>query len=527
MTGPSEEPIPAIPPAVPGRRLSGLAWLSVLPLIVNILSTLASLIIIPGLGEVGWGVWATAVGLSGATSFIIGLGIRPLFIRAMARTEDRRVQNDLIGSQIAMRILLAVGAGTLSLAVGILLRYDLAILQCAALAAAGLVPTVVWTVYGDVLNSQEAFRASAVASLVSGIVLTFATVAVVLAGWGPVGVGGAYLLGPVLTTLQLGRILRRNGYRVTPVWDRAQLGYLFREARLTALGDGIGSLLTQLRGVYVPALIGPVGYGYFAAGTLIITRLQVVCDAIVTAYSPEVSRERDELVNGRPTWSSSTLMRLLCLVGVLSGVAVLGGSGLFIGALYHDAGPGASRSTLLVMMVTSSYLPIAVLGMGWRQLLIAADHHEVAARIAAIDSLLAMLATLGLTLAYGLLGAAIGFTASAGIAALLLGWAVRRRLGAAGGIPGWPRIVVAGLVGGAVATGASLQGFTWTGVVLCLSAPGLTLAVLTASGVLTPSDLRVVGLRFGRGLRLRSSTPSRPETASDWASSEDRDATVA
>lgn len=502
-------------------------WLSVLPLAVNLLSTLASLVIIPGLGEIGWGVWATAVGLSGATSFIVGLGIRPLFIRSMARTSDRGEQNVLIGCQIAMRIVLAIAAGALSLAVGLILRYDPLILQCAALAAVGLVPTVVWTVYGDVLNSQEAFRSSAVASLVSGVVLTVAAVGAVLAGWGPLGVGAAYLLGPLLTTAQLARILRRQGYRISPTWDRAELRRLFREARLTALGDGIGSLVTQLRGVYVPALVGPVAYGYFAAGTLIITRLQVVSDAIVTAYGPEVSRERSELVHGRATWSSTTLMRLLCLVGVLSGVGVLAGAGLFIGALYHDAVAGASRATLLVMMVTSTYLPIAVLGMGWRQLLIAADHHEIAARIAAMDSLLAMGATLGLTLAYGLVGAAIGFTSSALFAAVLLGWVVRRRLGAAGRIPGWPRIVLSGLAGGCLALAAALQGFTWRGAALCVAAPLVTLALLAGLGVLTASDVRVLGERIGRGFRRGPIHSGRSTMPAGTTSAEDGNATMA
>ncbi|MCB9504720.1 MAG: hypothetical protein H6692_01075 [Gemmatimonadales bacterium] len=240
-----------------GGRIAGATWLSGTPLVVNAISLLANLVIIPGLGQDGWGAWSTAVGLSGATTFLTGIGLRPLFIRALARAAGPAERERLVGAQLALRLMFAVGAGAIAILIGLLLGYSATIMTCVAIAATGIIPAVVWTTFSDVLNAEEAFRASALATLVSGLVLTGATVVVVLAGLGPVGVAGAYFIGPLLTALQLGVAMRRRGLPVRPHWDRAEMRRLVREARLTAAGDGIGVIVTRLRDVYIPALVTP------------------------------------------------------------------------------------------------------------------------------------------------------------------------------------------------------------------------------------------------------------------------------
>lgn len=501
---------PPLPPGTPpaaapqGRRVAGMIWLSVLPLVVNAFSTLASFIIIPGLGEIGWGIWSTALGLSGATSFIAWLGIRPLFIRALARSVDHAERNRLIGTQVAIRVLLAVVAGAVSLAVGVLVGYDQVTLTCAAIAALGLVPTVIWTVYSDVLNAQEEFRASALASLLSGLLLTLATVAVVLLGFGPIGVALAYLVGPTLTMMQLGVLLRRRGLRLGPSFQVAELRHVAREARVTATGDGLSALLTRLSGIYIPAIVGTTQYGYFATGTLLGSRLQVVSDAVSTAYNPELSREAVSLRAGRSTWASRTLLRLLLLSGTLIGVVTMAVSGWFVALLYRgDAAAGAREAATLVMAVTSGYLPLAVIAAGWRQLLVAVDHHDRAAKAAALASLIGALVAVALTWQLGVLGAAMGLVGSGAVSAALLGTAARRVAGAAAGIPGWLRALGSWLAGMALALLAVREGATLPGLLLGGAAPLVTLGGFVVSGLLTREELLLLAAKLaprrGRG----------------------------
>lgn len=466
-------------------------WLSGLPLAVNAVSLLASFIIVPGLGEIGWGIWSTAVGLSGATSFLTRLGVRPLFIRSLARTDEPQARRRLIGAQLALRILLALGASLIALATGLLLGYGTTILLCAAIAAAGLLPSVMWTTYSDILNAEESFRASAIASLISGVVLTVASVAAVLAGLGPVGMAFAYLVGPALTAIQLGRLVRRRGLPVLPIWESGEIRRLAREARATAAGDGLANLLTRVSGVYIPAIVGPAAYGFYNTGNLLVTRLQNVGDSVVTAYTPVVSRDVESLRAGRSTWSSRTLLRLLLCVGVMLGVGALAVAAWFVGLIYRDpASADAAASALAVMAVVSASLPLTVLALGWRQLLIAADLQDTAAQVGAVAAALGALLTFGLTWRFGVVGAAAGLVGTAAVSAVVLGFATRRHLGAVAAVPSWLGGALAYLVGGATAWLAVDLGTSLAGAAVMVAAPVVTGAALFALGVIRMDELR-------------------------------------
>jgi O-antigen/teichoic acid export membrane protein len=472
-------------------------WLSVLPLVVNALSTLASFVIIPGLGDLGWGIWSTALGLSGATSFIVSLGIRPLFIRAMARSADRAEQNRLIGNQLAIRVALALVAGTLSLGVGVLVGYGPVTLLCAAIAAAGLVPTVMWTVYSDVLNAREEFRASAFATFWSGILLTATSVVVVLLGYGPVAVAGAYLVGPSFTAVQLGLRLRHRGFTIRPRFRPAELRALAAEARVTATGDGFGALVTRLSGVYIPAIVGELRYGFFTSGTLLTTRLPIVGDAVVTAYNPDLAREGAVLRSGQPTWASRTLLRLLLVAGAILGVGALAVSGWFVAMLYRGEDKVAVRqAVMLVMAIVSGALPFSVIAMGWRQLLIAVDLHDRAAKTAAFASMVGALAAIALTWVHGITGAAIGVVVAAVASAGSLGVVAHRAIGRAAAVPGWRGGALAWALGMSVALLSAREGATLKGLLLGGAAPLVTLAGFALAGLLTREELALLASKI-------------------------------
>ncbi|MGD9524800.1 MAG: hypothetical protein AB7P61_15520 [Gemmatimonadales bacterium] len=482
-----------------GGRIAGATWLSGTPLVVNAISLLANLVIIPGLGQDGWGAWSTAVGLSGATTFLTGIGLRPLFIRALARAAGPAERERLVGAQLALRLMFAVGAGAIAILIGLLLGYSATIMTCVAIAATGIIPAVVWTTFSDVLNAEEAFRASALATLVSGLVLTGATVVVVLAGLGPVGVAGAYFIGPLLTALQLGVAMRRRGLPVRPHWDRAEMRRLVREARLTAAGDGIGVLVTRMRDVYIPALLSPPVYGLFVTGHLVVSRLNIVGDALITAYAPGLARDHEVLRTGRPSWASATVMRLLMLSGIILAVGSLAVAAWFTGLIYREADEAAARhAALVVMAITSLSLPLVTLQMGWRQLLIAVDEHDLAARCAGTAALVGGAATFGLTLLDGVRGAAFGVVVASVAAAALTGRAAWRVLGQAAAVPALGAGTAALLAGLAVAALAVRLGIGVGGAMATVLAPVLTIALVIALGGVQRAELRELATRLRR-----------------------------
>jgi O-antigen/teichoic acid export membrane protein len=437
--------------------------------------------------------------LSGATTFLTGIGLRPLFIRALARSTGAEERRRLIRAQLALRLLFALVAGAIAIGAAWALHHPPIILSCVAIAAAGIVPAVVWTTFGDVLNAEEAFRDSALATLISGIALTTATVVAVVAGLGPVGVAWAYFLGPLLTAVQLSGAMRRRGLPVLPGWDPAEMRRLVREARLTAAGDGIGVLVTRLRDVYIPVLVSPAIYGLYVTGQLLVSRLNIVGDALITAYAPGLARDHAVLRAGRPSWASQTVMRLLMLSGILLAVGSLAVAAWFTGVVYRGPNEAAARhAALLVMVITSLSLPLATLQMGWRQLLIAVDEHDLAARCAGVASLLGGVVTFGLTWADGVRGAAIGVVAAALVAAVLTGRAAWRVMGQAAAVPAAGAGLLSLLAGGGLALAGVRLGISISGALLVVLAPLVTAGLLILLGAITREELAEVGRRLGR-----------------------------
>jgi hypothetical protein len=148
------------------------------------------------------------------------------------------------------------------------------------------------------------------------------------------------------------------------------------------------------------------------------------------------------------------------------------------------------------MAITSLSLPLVTLQMGWRQLLIAVDEHDLAARCAAGASILGALVTFGLTWIDGVRGAALGVVAAALIAAVFTGRAAWRTIGGAAAVPAVGAGLVALAGGGGVAAAGVRLGISVGGALLVVLAPLVTMGLLILLGAIDRAELAEVRRRL-------------------------------
>ena len=82
--------VAATPPVVPtSTRLIDAAHLTLQPLLLNAISVFALAFIIRCLGPTAFGQWAVGTTLNAAVMFLVSMGLRPLFVRALTAQPQR------------------------------------------------------------------------------------------------------------------------------------------------------------------------------------------------------------------------------------------------------------------------------------------------------------------------------------------------------------------------------------------------------------------------------------------------------
>src|SRR5690606_1840443 len=133
------------------------AWLTILPLLLNVISVASTGYIIRRLGEGGWGVIVTAMGLSGTTTVLSNLGLRALYTKAVTGSDNPETET-LMSEQLGLRLMLGAAVGIIATSAAALLHSDSpTVVLCTAIQAFGVILTISWTAMADVLNARERF----------------------------------------------------------------------------------------------------------------------------------------------------------------------------------------------------------------------------------------------------------------------------------------------------------------------------------------------------------------------------------
>lgn len=403
------------------RRLADAGWLTVLPLILNLVSLGANAYIIRSLGEVGYGTIVVAGGLSGAATILANLGLRALYTKAVAGADDATTEH-LIAEQLGLRLMLGVLAAVVTMLAALLLYpQDLVLILCAGLQSLSVLVTIGWTVLADVLNARERFSINAVIAFIAGTALTALSVVVVMAGGGPVGVSASYIAGPLISFALLWRTVRGLGLRirvgVQEGWPRYRA--MLHEARALAANDLVTLIHGRAQGVWAPLLFGKALIGVNSAGGLVANRLEMAADSAATAYFPGVAaahRNGDWPRVRRQVQEMFSLILVATapLAGVLWYAAPYLAAMLFPGPHQQEA----AELCIFVIRVSGCGVPVSGIGIGMRYALQAVGLHAQNAKDQMLGTVVAAIVTVVMALTLGI----EGFAASLVVRSLISRW---------------------------------------------------------------------------------------------------------
>lgn len=396
--------------AVSSRRVVDAAWLTALPLLLNVVSVASTGYIIRQLGEAGWGILVTAMGLSGTTTILSNLGLRALYTRAVTGAGNEETEA-LMGEQIGLRTMLGALAGLAATGAAALLHSDEPmVIACTALQSAGVMLTIMWTVMADVLNARELFGRNARVAFTAGIVLTIVTVVAAAAGGGPVTIAAGYLIGPVVSLILLTAAVRELGLRPRiggTTWRR--YGELLKQARALAANDLLNIVHSRATGIWAPLMFSKALIGINDSGSLPYSRLGQVADGVATAYFPAMAtaHKRDDEATLRHQLGG--MLTLILIATVPLGIFTWYGAPYFAELLFPRPDQTDSVNlTVFVARVTCFAIPITALGIAIRYAMQASGLHSRNAKDQMLGTGISSLLTLALALGIGIKGLAIG-----------------------------------------------------------------------------------------------------------------------
>lgn len=419
-------PRPAIDggPDPTGGRVRAALILAFQPLLLNAISLFATAYIVRRLGPYDYGVWAVAMSLTTANAFLTNLGVRPLFVRALA--QDPAEAAVVFGDQLVVRGIMSVGASTLAIAACLALGYPRAVLECVGIGTLSLLLSVLWTVYADVLQARHRFSVLAAASLLAGSVVTVATVIAAWGGGGPVVLATAYVTGPAATLVFLRAAVRRERITAEFAWAPERYHEMFREARSIGAQQFLSMLRDRFEELVVPRLAGIESFGLFAAGILPASRLAQIADGIATAFYPAIARTSGDQDNRGDATAHVGTMITIALATTLPLATILAFVAPTLMSILFPAGAGAA---VRVMIITAWSVPLAALSTTLNYALQAGGRH----RLAAVASIRATLISTAISMVaiwkFGVVGASWGLVVRP---ALLTAFLVRPMINA------WP-----------------------------------------------------------------------------------------
>jgi len=374
------------------------AILAAQPFVLSVLSVFAVAYVIRTLGPAEYGRWATAAALTGATGIMSNLGLRPMFVRALAERPDDRAA--LLANQLALRLALGAATAIASVIAAVLLGYSRTVVGCAVMFGVALILATLWTVFGDYLQAGERFKTFAAVNFVAGLILTLLSVVSAWAGGGAIALAAAYVSGPLITAVAFGIVLYRRDELTAPRISWSEARALIRESRSIAGAQLLASLRDRSEQLMLPKAVGEGVFGVFAGSLMPADRLNMLPEAVATVLYPRMSRGGDD--------RHSSVTQLMVIVAIVASGA---GAMLYMGAPLIAALLMPSHASLALLLVrwTAVGVPAAGLATGFTYALQATGSHRAAARGSAAVSAVSLVITIAGVFVWGAPGAAVAW----------------------------------------------------------------------------------------------------------------------
>ena len=482
------------------RRSWETIYLTLQPLVINLVGVPAMAYIVRAQGATQYGQWLTAMALVQTMTLMSSLGMRPIFVRTLAQNPE--VASVRLGEQITLRAMLGFAGGLIAVGACLALRHPPIVLGCVLIAAIGLVLNGVSECLIDTLHAFEHFTGYANVFMVSGLSLTAASVVVCWLGGGPIALSLSYLVGPVINVLGMGAIVVRRQFRFRPQWNVARFRALLHESRLLGRIGILSSLHERLEQLMLPKMVSPAVFGYFAAGLIPSSRLNVIPSGIITVFYPRIARAcKDGTERAVPTVQGLFMAMFLTCLPTTLGVLLFG---KWIANILFPREPDLCA---WIIHITMWSLPIVGMNWAFTSSLQASGNHDAQARAGIKATLISFAAGAILIAAFGLRGACISWLLRPAAMWVLLMLRFRRVFpGLLGRLP-FLRIAAATLImQGALSLGWRLLGDSLP----ALCATGLAASVIFLGALVS---LKVISLATLRSLARGGKEEPAPRPA--------------
>jgi len=410
------------------RSLFGAVLLMIQPLFLNLLSVPATGFIIAKLGAATYGQWALALSLNTMAQIITNLGLRSFFVRRLA--QDPGCAAIAFRDQLGTRSLLAVVAAGASIGTAWGLGYPKTVLLATSLLSIGILFNAITVCVADVLQALDRLPVLASINMIAGLLLTGASVIVTYAELGVPALCAAYLIGPILSGSLSLLFVNRHLFPVSFHLSVRRSVEILWEARVMGTQVFVGTLANQAENLLVPMVSGMANYGQFAAGSLLVRRLDVIPDALCTAFYPLMVRAYQRQEPGPLLRRLALLPVMLCVPAALC-VFFLAAP---ISRMLFPDNPSVST---FVMQVTVWWVPLVGLANGLGHALSAARRERQDTARLMITIIISLICSPILIWRFGVLGACLSLLLrqglSAGVRLPMFLATITRRQGGTGG----------------------------------------------------------------------------------------------
>jgi O-antigen/teichoic acid export membrane protein len=442
-------------------------WLTVQPLVLNVLSIASTAYIARTIGAADFGRFGLALAFVTLFAPITNRGLRARTIRDL--TQGRVDPATYVGRMLMLRSALAAVAFLVVVAAAPLSGGSDLTRGVIAVAGFNLLASTVASVMTDAFQSLERMTPITKANFAGGLALTVAQVAAVALGGNIVTLAFAYSVGPLVTAAWL--VVAARGLPIYPVlgWNPRMSKRLLREG-LPLFGTAMLETASGRMDMLVLArVLGEGNLGGYTAASMLLGRAWILVEALSTALLPTLSRQRTTDRDGATALFGQSWNWMLALTLPAMGVCLIAPRqllGFFFGEQYLDA-------TLILQLAA----PTLVLGGASALIakaLFAGNRTGAVAKAGSASSVVKMVLVIPAVILWGAVGAVLSrypaTAASAGLrwreaASLFPGFTRRIRLGDlaaaqlawvlpfAGALV-WPAGAV-GLVGGILMGGAA------------------------------------------------------------------------
>jgi O-antigen/teichoic acid export membrane protein len=379
------------------------------------------------LGPQGTGAYTFAVVVVGYFDILVNFGLGTLLTRDVARdpSQAERYFGNTLATRLGLAALVLLAAlalaGPLSGPLQIGPEVGLAIV----LLTIGMLPSALASTAGAMFMARERMEVPAAVTVLSTLVKIGLGTAVLLAGWGIVGLAAVSLAVNLLNALVLGALLAAMLGRPRLQLDLRFSGGLLALSWPLMLNNFLNSLFFRIDAVLLKPLAGEVALGHYATAYKFIDGLQIIPSTFVQALFPVLSRQAagqpHELVRA---FGLGLKVLLVLALPISVGTTLLAEP--IVGLL---AGPAFLPDSALALQVLIWFLPFSFVNGLTQYVLIALNRQ----RWITLSFFVAAAANLALNLwaipRYGFLGAAVTTVVSEWVLLAPFWYAVRQHVG--------------------------------------------------------------------------------------------------